>query len=179
MQSVSRLNSILDRLYSFQVTLPLLKVGLFLSPYWQSTGMVAVLKKTKRSSVADVKDNIVLQKKCSWVLEWFLMVRDLITKWKKDVTEQLRKPTSEQIESYVLFAVRSWQCFANQTGRTSFHRDVVSRACSETKEADIGGPLSESDGRHVRQQISFYDQTEVTFSEPDANKVPQPALQRL
>jgi len=70
--------------------------------------MVAVLKKTKRSSVADVKDNIVLQKKCSWVLEWFLMVRDLITKWKKDVTEQLRKPTSEQIESYVLFAVRSW-----------------------------------------------------------------------
>lgn len=70
--------------------------------------MVAVLKKTKRSSVADVKDNIILQKKCSWVLEWFLMVRDLITKWKKDVTEQLRKPTSEQIESYVLFAVRSW-----------------------------------------------------------------------
>ena len=70
--------------------------------------MVAVLKKTKRSSVADVKDNIVLQKKCSGVLEWFLMVRDLITKWKKDVTEQLRKPTSEQIESYVLFAVRSW-----------------------------------------------------------------------
>lgn len=70
--------------------------------------MVAVLKKTKRSPVADVKDNIVLQKKCSWVLEWFLMVRDLITKWKKDVTEQLRKPTSEQIESYVLFAVRSW-----------------------------------------------------------------------
>ena len=70
--------------------------------------MIAVLKKTKRSSVADVKDNIVLQKKCSWVLEWFLMVRDLITKWKKDVTEQLRKPTSEQIESYVLFAVRSW-----------------------------------------------------------------------
>jgi len=70
--------------------------------------MVAVLKKTKRSSVADVKDNIVLQKKCSWVLRWFLMVRDLITKWKKDVTEQLRKPTSEQIESYVLFAVRSW-----------------------------------------------------------------------
>lgn len=70
--------------------------------------MVAVLKKTKRSSVADVKDNIVLQKKCSWVLEWFLMVRDLITKWKKDVTEQLRKPTSEQIESYVLFAVHSW-----------------------------------------------------------------------
>ena len=67
-----------------------------------------MLKKTKRSSVADVKDNIVLQKKCSWVLEWFLMVRDLITKWKKDVTEQLRKPTSEQIESYVLFAVRSW-----------------------------------------------------------------------
>lgn len=70
--------------------------------------MVAVLKKTKRSSVADVKDNIILQKKCSWVLEWFLMVRDLITKWKKDVTEQLRKPTSEQIESYILFAVRSW-----------------------------------------------------------------------
>ena len=70
--------------------------------------MVAVLKKTKRSSVADVKDNIVLQKKCSWVLEWFLMVRDLITKWKKDVTEQLQKPTSEQIESYVFFAVRSW-----------------------------------------------------------------------
>lgn len=70
--------------------------------------MVAVLKKTKRSSVADVKDNITLQKKCSLVLGWFLMVRDLITKWKKDVTEQLRKPAPDQTESYVLFVVRSW-----------------------------------------------------------------------
>ena len=70
--------------------------------------MVAVLKKTKRSSVADVKDNIALQKKCSCVLGWFLMVRDLITKWKKDVTEQLRKPTPEQAEPYVLFVVCSW-----------------------------------------------------------------------
>lgn len=60
--------------------------------------MVAVLKKTKRSSISDVKDNIALQKKCSCVLEWSLMGRDVITKWKKDVTDQLRNPTPEQAE---------------------------------------------------------------------------------
>lgn len=67
--------------------------------------MVAVLKKTKRSSIAEVKDNIALQKKCSCVLEWSLMVRDVITKWKKDVTEQLRKPAPEQAKSCVFFVV--------------------------------------------------------------------------
>ena len=63
--------------------------------------MVAVLKKTKRSSISDVKDNIALQKKCSYGFDWFMTVRDLITKWKKDVTSQLRKPTPEQTESSI------------------------------------------------------------------------------
>ena len=70
--------------------------------------MVAVLKKTKRSSIPEVKDNIALQKKCSCVLEWSLMVRDVITKWKKDVTEQLRSPAPAQTESYVFLSANSW-----------------------------------------------------------------------